>query len=918
MASVTRRQFVKRSAVAAAAINLAGLRPSSRAAAAPADPVPASVPLRWIDARAPAHCPGTTWGVPWPQGRHARDTAFALQTPSGEAVPVQSWPLAYWPDGTLKWTAHAVGADAGLAETLTLSAGQPATPAKPLTAVEVDDRIEIDTGVVRCRIARRGSLLVESIERDGVVLARDGRLVLLRQDRAEPGDDGVLRTERFTGEIGAVTLEQAGPVRAVVRIEGRHANDSGRSWLPFVVRLYFHAGGEAVRVVHTIVYDGDENRDFIRGLGVRFAVPMRDALHDRHVRFAGEGSGLFGEAVRGLTGLRRDPGEAVTRAQVAGLATPPVETFPPNVGRRLDLIPAFGDWTLFQPNADSFEIRKRTDAEHVWLRSAHGARASGLGYVGGPSGGAAFGIRNFWQSHPAQLDVRGATGEAAEVTLWLWAPDAPPMDMRFYHDGMGMDTYAKQLEGLEITYEDYEPGFERPEGVARTSEVFLWALPATPSRERLVELAAAVRTPPVLACTPAYLEAVGVFGGLWRRPDRSTPEKAAIEDRLDWHFEFYRQEADRRRWYGFWHYGDVMHSYDRDRHEWKYDIGGFAWDNSELSTDLWLWYHFLRTGRADAFRFAEAMTRHTGEVDVHHSGPFAPLGSRHNVIHWGCSAKQMRISTAANRRFYFYLTGDERVGDLMREQLAADRTLVTVQPTRKLRARSGEAPPPPDPDAPSAYVGFGTDWGSLVAAWLTEWERTGDETVRTKIVNSMTTIGSQPRGFFSSGSELEFATGRFARVAHDRASASHLSAVFGLVEICAELLAQFDVPEFRRAWLQYCELYNATADQQTAALGRSLGNLNLRQGHARLTAYAAREKRDPQLAARAWREFRGGSGGLPHNVTLATERIEGPAVLNPVEEALWVSTNGVAQWGLAAIQCLALAGESLSEIPRGD
>jgi len=48
-----------------------------------------------------------------------------------------------------------------------------------------------------------------------------------------------------------------------------------------------------------------------------------------------------------------------------------------------------------------------------------------------------------------------------------------------------------------------------------------------------------------------------------------------------------------------------------------------------------LWYTFLRTGRADAFRMAEAMTRHTGEVDTYHLGRFAMLGSRHNVRHWG-------------------------------------------------------------------------------------------------------------------------------------------------------------------------------------------------------------------------------------------------------------------------------------------
>ena len=86
------------------------------------------------------------------------------------------------------------------------------------------------------------------------------------------------------------------------------------------------------------------------------------------------------------------------------------------------------------------------------------------------------GIRNFWQSHPSGLDIRGATGDAAQVTLWLWSPESRPMDMRFYHDEMGMDTYAKQTAGLDITYEDYEPGFGTPVGVARTSEMMLLAL----------------------------------------------------------------------------------------------------------------------------------------------------------------------------------------------------------------------------------------------------------------------------------------------------------------------------------------------------------------------------------------------------------------------------------------------------------
>lgn len=873
---------------------------------------------RWLDGHAPSVANGVTWGMPWPRGKHPQKTRFALRDIADSHVPLQSWPLAYWPDGSLKWTAHAVPANQGLSEgPFEIVPGR--APVPPPTAIKVretDSSIEIDTGVIVCRLSRSGKAIISSISRDGHELLRDGRLVLVRQDRAAPGDaagdnrgdDHVIRHETFESAIDRITIEQRGPVRAVVKIEGRHANATDRRWLPFTLRLYFYAGGDALRVLHTIVFDGDESRDFIRGVGLRFAAPLTDALYDRHVRFAGENDGVFGEAVRGLTGLRRDAGAVARDAQIAGLA---VASIAPAVSPHLELIPAFGDWTLLQPNADSFVVRKRTRDGHSWLDADRGRRASGLGYVGGPAGGVAFGIRNFWQSHPAQLDIRHATGDFAEVTLWVWAPDAPPMDLRFYHDGMNQDTFEKQREGLEITYEDYEPEFGTPMGVARTSEMMLWMVAATPSREHFAKLAAVLRTPAVIVATPQTLHEAGVFGGTFSLPVRTTPQHARIEERLDWLFDFYRQQQDQRSWYGFWNYGDVMHTYDSDRHVWRYDIGGFAWDNSELSTDIWLWLYFLRSGRADVFRFAEAMTRHTGEVDVHHLGRFAPLGSRHNVMHWGCSAKQLRISTALNRRYYYYLTADERVGDLMREQIDAARALRAIEPGRKLP--DARTRPQPDPEGDYAWLGFGTDWGSVAGAWLTEWERTRDPRVRDRLLASMRTIGSQPKGFYTGSGRMNLRTGAFDIATEPKVNASHLSAAFGLPEVCAELVELLPVPEFERAWLQYCELFNAPAEQQKEALGESLGPLNLQQGHARLTAYAAYRKQDAALAARAWSEFAAGRAGFSANQEYKTRRIAGTDVLSPVDEAAWVSTNTTAQWGLAAIECLAFAETGLRE-----
>lgn len=932
--------------------------------AAPVDPVP----LQWLDGKAPIQTGGVTWGVPWPQGTVAKDAAFSIK---GDAVPLQTWPLAYWPDGSLKWTAHAMAWQQGLpanpevvatnqakaasrtkantqSVNTTVNVTATNTASAPALATENANTIQIDTGLIQCTINKQGTTLIAQLTRNKKVTAQNGKLVM--STRNNPDNDPAIATilQHYEGKIETAILEQNGPIRTTVKLTGKHAfatarvagtaamrtSDNkfdhkgtvsqpatdGRSWLPFTLRLYFYKGSEAIRIIHTIIFDGDEQKDFINGIGIRFEVPLQDELYNRHIRFAGENNGIFGEAVKGLTGLRRDPGKAITEAQIAGKAVPAPKDFPAAVLDRLQYIPAFGDYTLFQSSPDAFDIQKRTKAGYGWIQSAYGKRSSGTAYLGTPAGGIAIGIRNCWQSYPAQIDICHAHTATGELTAWVWAPKAPPMDLRFYHDGMGQDTYEKQREGLEITYEDYEPGFGTPVGVARTSELQLYVLPATPSHEELANIAQAIQQPPVLVCQPDRWIKAGVFATNWfgnNNASATTNTSAAsktspsskittIDKQLDWYFDFYHRQVEQQHWYGFWNYGDVMHSYDRDRHVWKYDVGGFAWDNSELSTDLWLWYYFLRTGKADVFRMAEAMTRHTGEVDVHHLGKFSPLGSRHNVQHWGCSAKQLRISTVTNRRFYYYLTADERVGDLMHEQVDAVNTLRAIVPGRKI----GQKAPNTDPNSAYASVSFGTDWGAIAAAWLTEWERTGNQQVKNRLFNSMRTIGEQPYGFFTGTANMELATGSFSIVKNGEPNASHLNAVFGLAEICAELIGITAIPAFEKAWLQYCELYNATPEEQRAALGKDLGKLNLQQGHARLTAFAATRKKDAALTARAWKEFFAGGAGI-RNPIPPVHTWQGPDVLNPIEEAENVSTNAVAQWGLTALMLLGMIGDQL-------
>jgi YetA-like protein len=910
MTDFSRRHFFK---TASLPLSLTGLATAASAAPAPAPAAPLSddlFALRWLDSTAPALPLGATLGLPWPRGQHKKSQDFHAQDAQGKPLPLQTWPLAYWPDGSLKWTAHALpaGVDASAQPSIRPGKGA-ATSGARVTVREEAEFIEVDTGVIRAKLPRQGSQLVRSIERDGREILRAATLIAQTDDKPD-AEQGAVTQTRFSSRISKLTVEQTGPVRAVIKVDGQHRSAAGREWLPFTVRFYFYAGAESLRVMHSFVFDGDDQNDFLRGIGLRFQVPLRDALYDRHVRFAGEAGGLWAEGVRNLTGLRREPGAAVREAQLAGRATPPLAQWGAQVRKLQHRIPAWGDYSLSQLSADGFQIRKRTKAGHGWIPAAFGKRAPGTGYIGGATGGVAFGLRNFWQLHPTQLDIRNANaeiGDAAEVTVWMHSPEAPAMDLRFYHDGLGMETHEQELEGLEITYEDYEKGFGTPVGIARSSEITLWALAATPSRERLVQMAAAVLTPPQLAAHPARYLSAGVFGKLWSLPDRSTPTRVKIEDKLDFLFGFYKKEIEQRHWYGFWDYGDFRHTYDADRHEWRYDVGGYAWDNSELSPDIWLWYAYLRSGRADIFRVAEAMVRHTSDVDIYHAGRFQGLGTRHNVQHWGCSAKQARISTSANRRFYYYLTADERVGDVMREVLDVDSKLDAVDPVRKIAGRVDKGPWP-------ARIGFGTDWGSLVANFMTEWERTGDVRWRNKLLRGMQGIAAMPHGFFTGSGGYEPTgpnEGALHNVSGNKVSASHLSAVFGGMEMMTELAELIDLPEFKQSWVRYCELYNAPRDEQVKALGVPHGGSPvLSVGHSRLSAYAAAQKKDPALARRAWREF---LSDRDSNKPLRTTRIAGPLALNPVDEAAWISTNDTAQWGLAAIQNLALIGEHLTD-----
>ena len=796
------------------------------------------IPLRWVsDNRQPADSAAwpVTFGLPFRQGElHDVST---LQLSSRQ--PADAWVTARWPDGSVKWAAMSAVVP-WQQEGLTVTTGKKGKRPAVLSVTERSGSITVNTGLLTATIPTSGHRLIDSLVVDGRCVGRAATLVATTPQG------------RFTSMLSKTSIERQGNMHAVVKIEGTHS-DGRRSWLPFVVRLYFYGGCQQVRMVHSFLYDGEPVTDMITSLGVQFAVPMHAEPYNRHIAFATD-DGVWAEPVQPLDGrrelrLRQSPPEEgrgipqrqnLQLDQMSGQRIPPRESFD-RMGRAL--IDNWAQWDGFrlsQLTDNSYAIRKRatSDGSTPWIGTLTGQRSPGYAFVGDVEGGLAVTMQDFWQSYPSTMEVSDARSDEARLTMYLWSPEAEPMNLCHY------DTIA---HGLLESYEDVQPGMSTPYGIGRTTT--LWLLPqrSYPGRVAVARQAQRLASHTQLLPTPRYLHDCRAFG-VWSLP---TADRA-VEDRLDEYINIYQQETVHHKWYGFWNYGDFMHAYDPERGEWRYDVGGYAWDNTELASPTWLWMMFLRTGRADIWRMAEAMTRHNSEVDTYHLGPFAPLGSRHNVSHWGCGAKEARISQSAFLRYYYYLTADERTGDLMTAQTDADTLLWHLDPMRLAEPRDKF------PCSAPARLRIGPDWLAYAGNWMTQWERTGNQRYRDKIVAGMQSIALLQDGLFTGNKALGYHPDT-GRISYDGPAGlrntNHLLSIMGGFELMNELLPLTACQPFRQAWLDHARRYRQMADSLS----------NNRFPVRRLDAYAAWHDRDPQRAATVWRSLLSPRKGLSTN-----------------------------------------------------
>ena len=863
--------------------------------------------LHWMN-KAQQEIGGVTFGLPWPQGALDRKKALGMSDSAGNAVAMQTTPRAFWPDGSVKWSLHsAVLPEKADSFTLGEKASKKA-PAGKIKVQETDGEIIVNTGTIVCTIGKESDYIIKNITRPGgKVLCSQGRLIALNEQRHNQSGYGSINVvEPFNGKAYYCTVEEAGPVRAVIRLRGSHVGEvtgmrttsQFRKWLTFDLRLYFFSGSDEIRMVHTFMFDGREDEDFLRGIGMEFDLPMTSSLFNRYVRFGGE-TGLFAESPKSLWVRQKAEYDQFYADQLDGKEV----LFDAQL--MMNDMTEWNDFKQIQVSANEYVISKRTQPGCVYVRGANGNRAMGLAYAGGAKNGLAVFKRDFWQKHPSALEACNMRENTATLKVWFWSPDAPSMDMRRY------DTKTH----VDACYEGFEEMRSSAYGIANTNEVVLQCFDVFPGNEALIEKAGAWQNPNLLMAPAEHYVETNVFGGVYNVEDRSTPGKAKVEEMLDAQLDFYKQEREQSSWYGFWDYGDIRHAYDETRHSWRYDMGGFAWQNTELVPNIWLWFGFLRSQREDYFRFAEAMTRHTSEVDLYHLGDYKLLGSRHNVVHWGCGCKEARVGLCIMHKIYYYLTGDERIGDIMEEEKDVDYAMARLDPLRAYFT--------PDPRYPT-HIRWGPDIIAICEIWLTHWERTEDTVFRDKIKRMLDHFRGPGDMAASSIWGYDPKTGDMTCL--ERKHGVHFNYCFGTAYSLMEVLSVLGDEQLWQNFYDMGQIFRSTfpdKDELCEKWGLPKPSESPRNAYAGVSSYftgvcsiAAKYRDDKELAVEVWNTLIKCAGDSKHDnliVPIKTHEIDSPRVHKKIQEAGYVTGNAASQWGSNTIVALAMIGDYIPD-----
>ena len=166
-----------------------------------------STKLHWLAPRKEAAVP-VTFGVPHSRGVLSREESLRLVDETGKAIPVQTKHTAFWPDGSVKWTAHSAVLDTS--RNYSVGKGENAAPASTITAAQdALGNITVESDLLSCRIENGSRDLISALLRKQTAQQPVSAKLVGYLEHAK--DSRGLETHellKFSGITSKVTLEE--------------------------------------------------------------------------------------------------------------------------------------------------------------------------------------------------------------------------------------------------------------------------------------------------------------------------------------------------------------------------------------------------------------------------------------------------------------------------------------------------------------------------------------------------------------------------------------------------------------------------------------------------------------------------------------------------------------------------------------
>lgn len=517
-----------------------------------------------------------TTGVPFPRGALENETNLRLVDEESREVPLQTKITARWSRfGPIKWVLCDFTADLdGGPRQFYLEYGPDIERrhSDNMTVETVGEGFpEVDAG--RIRVNQEGAIEFDS--------AGDGNFREVLSSAALHG----AFVEHENGQIFTMSkdvehaLEEVGSEKVVVRRAGWYRDaESGGEFCNYVTRFVFHRDSPVVRIFHTWIFTGDGNNDRITDMGWAFPASQP---------FASEGI---------------------------------LSSFDGGVWYDSDY--------LVQFDYQEYDLGGGLES------GRHEGRAPGV--MSGRSGGTrvTFGVKDFWQSFPSELEVNDAG-----LTFYNWPKNNPPASLerpiaradafrnRFVHEGELLDfrlpeEYAKgeiwrESSSRERHWLEGRPETANAQGIARTEEMFLYLSDDSVDRDDAAKVMRGLDNESLRAMVdPVWMTGSGVFNdgdvAIHPRDEENFPE---IERIYDLTMEAPRRWVEQLGVYGMWLHGDYP--------TWNINLGGqtvstYRTFRGNHHAYPLRWFPYIRSGDPRFFKLAENATRRLVDANFCH------------------------------------------------------------------------------------------------------------------------------------------------------------------------------------------------------------------------------------------------------------------------------------------------------------